>query len=115
MTYADLSPLANHLWQSTAFAGAMWALALTLRRNRAAVRYWLWLAASVKFLLPFSLLVSTGTELARRTTTAIEPPQWSSAVDQISRPFSASTAVPQIVAPEAPNPIPAILLGIWVC
>jgi len=81
MTYADLSPLANHLWQSTVFGGAMWVLALTLRRNRAAVRYWLWLAASVKFLLPFSLLVSTGTELARRSATPIEPPQWSYAVD----------------------------------
>lgn len=115
MMYADLSPLANHLWQSTAFGGAMWVLALTLRRNRAAVRYWLWLAASVKFLLPFSLLVSTGTELARRTTTAIEPPQWSSAVDQISRPFSASTAVSPIVRPVAVNPIHGILLGIWVC
>jgi uncharacterized protein (TIGR03435 family) len=115
MTYADFSPLANHLWQSTVFAGAIWVLALALRRNRAAVRYWLWLAASAKFLLPFSLLVSIGKELARRTTTAIEPPQWSSAVDQISSPFSASIAVPQMVAPAAANPIPAILLGIWVC
>jgi uncharacterized protein (TIGR03435 family) len=114
MTYAELSPWANHLWQSTVFAGAMWLLALTLQRNRAAVRYWLWLAASMKFLLPFSLLVSTGTELARRTTTAIEPPQWSSAVDRISRPFTASFAVPQIVAPPVASPIPAILLGIWV-
>jgi uncharacterized protein (TIGR03435 family) len=113
MTYANLSPLANHLWQSTVFGGAMWVLALTLRRNRAAVRYWLWLAASVKFLLPFSLLVSAGSELARRTT-AIEPPQWSSAIDQISRPFNSSTAVPQIVAPAVANPIPALLLGIWV-
>lgn len=115
MTYADLSPLANHLWQSSIFAGAMWVLALTLRRNRAAVRYWLWLAASAKFLLPFSLLVSTGTKLARRTAPAIEPPQWSSAVDQISRPFSASIAGPRIVAPAAASPVPAILLGIWVC
>jgi uncharacterized protein (TIGR03435 family) len=114
MTYADLSPLANHLWQSTVFGGVMWVLALTLRRNRAAVRYWLWLAASVKFLLPFSLLVSAGTELARRTTTPIEPPQWSYAVDQISRPFSGSTVVPHIVAPAAASPIPAILLCIWV-
>ena len=115
MTYADLSPLGNHLWQSTVFAGAMWLLALTLRRNRAAVRYWLWLAASVKFLLPFSLLVSTGRELARRTAPSIEPPPWSSAVEQMSRPFRTSTAVHQIAAPAAASPIPAILLGIWVC
>lgn len=115
MTYADLSPLANHLWQSSLFAGAMWGLSLALRRNRAAVRYWLWLAASIKFLLPFSLLVSAGMELARRTAPAIEPSRWSSAVDQIGRPFSAATAVPQIVAPAAASPIPAMLLGVWVC
>jgi len=114
MTYADLAPLANHLWQSTVFAGAMWALALALRRNRAAVRYWLWLAASVKFVLPFSLLVSAGTELAQRSTPGIEALQWSSAVEQMSRPFSASTSAAQIAAPAA-SPIPAILLGIWVC
>ena len=47
----------NHLWQSSLFVVAVWVLTLVLRTNRAAVRYWLWLAASVKFLLPFSLLV----------------------------------------------------------
>jgi uncharacterized protein (TIGR03435 family) len=115
MTYADLSPFANHLWQSTVFAGAVWALTLALKQNRAAVRYWLWLAASVKFLLPFSLLVSTGNQLARRTAPASEPPQWSVAVAQISHPFTASSAVPQIVAQPALNPIPAVLFGIWIC
>ena len=115
MTYADLSPLANHLWQSTVFATAMWALTLPLKQNRAAVRYWLWLAASVKFLLPFSLLVSTGSQLGQRTAPVIELPPWSFAVEQISHPFTALAAAPQIVAPPALNPIPAILLGIWLC
>jgi len=41
----------NHLWQSTLFAGAVATLALAFRNNRAHVRYWLWLAASVKFLI----------------------------------------------------------------
>jgi hypothetical protein len=76
MMYADLSPLANHLWQSTVFAATMWALALWLRHNRAAVRYWLWLAASVKFLIPFSVLMGTGSQLWRRTAAEIEPSQW---------------------------------------
>ena len=58
ITLADLSPLANHLWQSTLCVVAVWLLTLALKKNRAAVRYWLWLAASVKFLIPFSLLVS---------------------------------------------------------
>jgi uncharacterized protein (TIGR03435 family) len=113
VTSADLSPLANHLWQSTVFAGAMWVLALVLRQNRAAVRYWLWLAASVKFLLPFSLLVSAGTELAQRTAPAIEAPQWSLAVERISQPFILPAAAPQAVATPAVNPIAAVVLGVW--
>jgi bla regulator protein BlaR1 len=115
MTYTDLSPLANHLWQSTVFAAAVWALTLALRQNRAAVRYWLWLAASVKFLLPFSLLVSIGSQIGWRTAPAVESPQWSFVVEQISHPFTGSAAAPQVVAPAASNPIPAVLLGVWFC
>ena len=43
--------LLNHLWQSTAFAAAAAALALLLRDKRAAVRFWVWMAASLKFLI----------------------------------------------------------------
>jgi len=53
----------NHLWQSTVFAGAVALLTLAFRRNRAHVRYWLWLAASVKFLVPFSALLWVGTQI----------------------------------------------------
>jgi hypothetical protein len=52
--------LANHLWQSTVFAVAAWLVALLLRRNQAQVRYGLWLAASLKFLIPLSLLIELG-------------------------------------------------------
>ena len=47
----------DHLWQSTLFAMAGALLALILRKNGAHVRYWVWFAASIKFLLPFSVLV----------------------------------------------------------
>ena len=50
-------PLGNHLWQSTLFAAVAGLLTLLLRKNHAGARYWLWMAASMKFLLPFSLLV----------------------------------------------------------
>jgi hypothetical protein len=60
MTFADLSPLANHLWQSTLCVGVAWLLTLALRKNRAAVRFWIWFAASAKFLLPFSLSFGAG-------------------------------------------------------
>src|SRR5215471_3608844 len=52
--------LVNHLWQSTLIAGLAWVVTLALRRDRAGVRYGLWLAASLKFLIPFSALSSLG-------------------------------------------------------
>jgi len=53
----------NHLWQSTLFAGAVALLTLAFRGNRAQVRYWLWLAASLKFLIPFSALMWLGGQI----------------------------------------------------
>ncbi len=53
MIPGQLVPLANHLWQTTSFAGAAGLLTLLLRENRACVRYGLWIVASVKFLIPF--------------------------------------------------------------
>jgi bla regulator protein BlaR1 len=38
------SALANHLWQSTVFAGIAGLLTLALRKNHARTRYWLWLS-----------------------------------------------------------------------
>src|SRR5688572_7774233 len=53
----------NHLWQSTLFAAVVAVLIRGFTRNRPGVRYWLWFSASLKFLLPFSLLVSIGSAL----------------------------------------------------
>ena len=52
--------LANHLWQSTFFAIAAALLTIAFRRNRANVRFWLWFSASLKFFVPFALLISFG-------------------------------------------------------
>ena len=87
MMNTDLLTLANHLWQSTLFAGAVWILTLALKKNRAAVRYWLWLAASVKFLVPFSLLIGIGGQLHWRSAPAITPARISVVMDQVSQPF----------------------------
>lgn len=84
MTASVLSHLANHLWQSTIFVGVAWLLALALRNNRAAVRYWIWLAASVKFLIPLSLLISIGSHLHWQTAPDLVQPQVSIAMERIS-------------------------------
>ena len=67
MNSAYLSPLANHLWQSTLFAAIAGLLTLFLRNNRARSRHWVWLAASWKFLIPFSVLTSMGSHIHWRT------------------------------------------------
>lgn len=53
----------DHLWQSTLFAACAGLLTLTLRDNGAWIRYWLWFAASVKFLVPLSVLIAVGGHL----------------------------------------------------
>jgi bla regulator protein BlaR1 len=55
----------NHLWQSSCFALLAGLLAFMLRRNSPKVRYWVWLSASLKFLIPFALLVSFGSVFPR--------------------------------------------------
>jgi uncharacterized protein (TIGR03435 family) len=47
-------PLVNHLWQSTVVTVIAWLLVLALRGNQARTRYWVWMIASIKFLVPFS-------------------------------------------------------------
>ena len=60
---ADGGGWLDHLWQSTVFAVAVGLLTFAFRRNGAHVRYWLWLAASVKFLVPFALLIAIGSRV----------------------------------------------------
>ena len=50
--------IVNHLWQSSCFVLFAGLLALVLSKNSPSVRYWIWLCASLKFLVPLALLVS---------------------------------------------------------
>lgn len=52
----------DHLWQSTLLALAAGLLTLALRRDAARVRYWVWFAASLKFLIPFQVLMLLGSQ-----------------------------------------------------
>src|SRR6185312_14545374 len=65
-----MTPLTAHLLQSTLFAVAAGLLTLAFRGNRAQVRYWLWLSASLKFVVPFALLTSFGSYLETRMPAA---------------------------------------------
>lgn len=112
--------LANHLWQSTLVAAAVGLLALAFRKHHARARYWLWLAASLKFLVPFSWLVGIGSHLAWRSAATATPTSTLYVVQQISQPFVRSDAA---VASAHASPIstPTLIhvlpvLGVlWLC
>ena len=103
--------LANHLLQSTIFAVAAGLLTLLLRNNHARTRYWIWLTASLKFLIPFSIFVELGRLLSYQPTPAISHPQLVSVVDEISQPFTIAVSAPMHPAATTPPILPAI----WIC
>jgi TonB family protein len=100
-----LTEIVNHLWQSTLIAAAIAALAAALRDDGAHARYWLWWAASVKFLVPFSLLTAFGRALQQPGAPLIELTNWPAALGVLAEPM-----------PEAAHSIPLelALLGVWV-
>lgn len=57
--------IVTHLWQSTLVALAAWLLARACRHEAAAVRYWIWFVASIKFLVPLALLHQLGDSVGR--------------------------------------------------
>jgi len=113
--------LGNHLWQSTLFAGVAALLAFTLRKYEARIRYWVWLAASVKFLIPFSLLIAFGAHLMRPNPPTESQTTVYVAVDEMSQPFTMSNE-PAVSAPAQPAAyiLPRVrlldvLAVIWLC
>jgi bla regulator protein blaR1 len=107
--------MTNHLWQSTIFAVVAGLLTVVFRKNRAQVRYWLWLSASLKFLIPFSLLISLGSHLewapAARTIAA---PVVSSTMVQFSQPFPETVSFVHSTAGTL-DWVPMMILGVWAC
>ena len=116
---AIAAPLGNHLWQSTLIALAAGLLTLLLRKNHAQIRYLLWLAASLKFLLPFSLLVTLGAYLSKSHTSTASSAGLYVVIDQVSQPFAPSVS---IISPAAPSTLASslfrllpVLLFVWLC
>ncbi len=106
-----ISAILDHLWQSTLLAAAIAVLAVIFRNARASVRYGLWLAASVKFLVPFAALAALGRLLAPEV-----PPPPEAATDvvfitQAAAPLSHAAITPHLGA--LPDPT-LMLFGVWV-
>jgi hypothetical protein len=101
MTTWLTSALVTHLWQSTLFVLVVWLAAMALRRNRAGVRYWFWVAASVKFLIPLSLLVGLGARFEWRTAPSIAQPAAAFVLDEVLTPPSFGSVAAAPVSPDA--------------
>ena len=123
MSTAALLPwLANHVWQSTLFVVFAALLTLALRKSPARARYWIWWIASLKFLIPFSLLVGVGSTFSWRTAPAAvsEPSAPALVFEQVAQPFSAADPgklmidVTQKAAQTTPNVILLLLAALWV-
>jgi beta-lactamase regulating signal transducer with metallopeptidase domain len=106
-----MSALFDHLWQSTLFAAALGPLTLAFRREGAAVRHALWFAASVKFLLPFSALMTLGSVLLAPVAPAYPVPLMLHRIASMAQPFAPATTVP--VTPDIQ--LVTILLALWAC
>lgn len=121
------SALFVHLWQSTLFVVAIWLLSLALRRHAARTRYWLWMIASAKFLIPFSLLIAVGQSLHLDLGSRASTPAFSSAVAGLEEPLlyaksaTATAATTTHALAAAPTSAPAhyplsilwILAAVW--
>ncbi|MGA8184643.1 MAG: M56 family metallopeptidase, partial [Terriglobia bacterium] len=114
------SALFIHLWQSTIFVVVIWLLTLALRRNAAQTRYRLWMIASAKFLIPFSLLIAAGQSLHLDLGATVSPHTFSSAVESIGQPLFAKTplAANAVAAvshlPAAPAPAHHPISILWL-
>lgn len=82
------APFANHLWQSTLLLVVVALLVLLFRDNRANVRFGLWLAASLKFFLPFSLLGALGGKFGMSQPAAPVQPDMLILVQGLAQPFT---------------------------
>jgi uncharacterized protein (TIGR03435 family) len=108
--------IANHLWQSTLFAGIAGLLTLLLRNNRAHARYCLWLVASAKFLVPFSLLMLVGGLVGRHSVVVPAPTRVPVIVEQINDPFMAEVLLGPVAMPHPSKSgawVVPILIALW--
>jgi len=109
----------NHVWQSTVVVGLAWALTLALQKNQARVRYWVWMIASVKFLLPFSLLTQAGAWLRSLLAMPVAAkPALARVMEQIAQPFPQTQFIDAAENPVAAHSInwaPALLAAVWIC
>jgi bla regulator protein BlaR1 len=83
-----VAAIADHLWQSSVFAGTIGLSAAVLSRERAHIRHTLWVAASLKFLVPFSLLAGLAVRFSHLRLPERADLVFSLPLDTASQPFT---------------------------
>jgi len=99
-----LAAVVNHLWQSTLLVAAVAVVVAMMRAERAGVRYWLWWAASVKFLVPFSLLTALGGSLGGTAVPAFHLADLPATLGALAKPMPSDAGG---------TPLAAALLVAW--
>ena len=114
--------LVNHLWQSTIVVAVAWLLTLAPRSNQARTRYWVWMIASVQFLILLSLLISLGESLRNAVTTSAQQPAVVAVMERVAQPFPqiASTSAEYfgtvtIAGARNMDLLPKMAVVIWLC
>jgi bla regulator protein blaR1 len=114
-----MTGLLNHLWQSTLVALVAWLATLALRRDRAAVRYAVWLVASLKFLVPLAWLTTLGTRIGWHPVVVASFVPYQIIVETSAGPWP-EQAVRFSAMPPAMSTthrlftlVPDVLLGVW--
>jgi bla regulator protein blaR1 len=112
-----LNELTNHLWQSTIFAIVAGIMTVAFRKNRAQVRYGLWLTASLKFLVPFSLLMSLGSHLEWEPAThkIAASPVVAFTMARMSQPFSGTLPLVPPIQRSSQEEAAIWIFAVWMC
>ncbi len=107
--------LLDHLWQSTLFCGGVWLLTFGLRANSAAMRHWLWLLASLKFLFPFAALYTVGAWAGLLPPVPVQPAFFDEAISVAAPVVSPTSALgaPGVASTAANSAFEILLLAVW--
>ena len=115
-----LAALGDHLWQSTWVAAGAAVLVWMFRRHRAGVRAAIWLAATLKFVIPFVALAAVGRVVPWPDVPARTPAGAVAVVQAVSQPFTpmtwdASPRSADTAVDTSASWLPRLLLAIWLC
>jgi TPR repeat protein/beta-lactamase regulating signal transducer with metallopeptidase domain len=109
----------DHLWQSTLFAALAALLTLAFRENRANTRFGIWLAASVKFLIPIAPLVAIFHSMTWRAASSsvvpISPILVGPGAPVAAMPVTHASLAAAVPAEPASLSIVTIFFVVWAC